>query len=94
MKTATAPGDSDRDRKTTYSYDTHDQLLAITASANTVGEQKYSYDDFGRVKNHTDGDGGVTTYSYDNDDRLLTTAFDDGTATVTNTYDGNGNLLT
>lgn len=94
VKSATAPGDSDRDRKTTYSYDTHDQLLAITAPASTVGEQKYSYDDFGRVKNHTDGDGGVTTYTYDNDDRLLTTAFDDGTATVTNTYDGNGNQLT
>ncbi|WP_140448642.1 RHS repeat-associated core domain-containing protein [Curtobacterium flaccumfaciens] len=93
VKSATAPGDSDRDRKTTYSYDTHDQLLAITAPANTVGEQKYSYDDFGRVKNHTDGDGGVTTYTYDNDDRLLTTSFDDGTATVTNTYDGNGNQL-
>ncbi|MBF4606585.1 RHS repeat-associated core domain-containing protein [Curtobacterium sp. VKM Ac-1393] len=93
VKSATAPGDSDRDRKTTYSYDTHDQLLAITAPANTVGEQKYSYDDFGRVKNHTDGDGGVTTYTYDNDDRLLTTAFDDGTATVTNTYDGNGNQV-
>ncbi|MDD1386424.1 RHS repeat domain-containing protein, partial [Curtobacterium poinsettiae] len=92
VKSATAPGDGDR--KTTYSYDTHDQLLAITAPANTVGEQKYSYDDFGRVKNHTDGDGGVTTYSYDNDDRLLTTSFDDGTATVTNTYDGNGNQLT
>lgn len=92
VKSATAPGDGDR--KTTYSYDTHDQLLAITAPANTVGEQKYSYDDFGRVKNHTDGDGGVTTYTYDNDDRLLTTAFDDGTATVTNTCDGNGNRLT
>ncbi|UYC81441.1 RHS repeat-associated core domain-containing protein [Curtobacterium poinsettiae] len=91
VKSATAPGDGDR--KTTYSYDTHDQLLAITAPANTVGEQKYSYDDFGRVKSYTDGDGGVTTYTYDNDDRLLTTAFDDGTATVTNTYDGNGNQL-
>ncbi len=92
VKSATAPGDGDR--KTTYAYDTHDQLLAITAPANTVGVQKYSYDDFGRVRNHTDGDGGVTTYSYDKNDRLLTTAFDDGTATVTNTYDGNGNQLT
>lgn len=92
VKSATAPGDGDR--KTTYAYDTHDQLLSITAPANTVGVQKYSYDDFGRVRNHTDGGGGVTTYTYDNDDRLLTTAFDDGTATVTNTYDGNGNQLT
>ncbi len=92
VKTATAPGDGDR--KTTYAYDTNNQLGSITAPASTVGVQKYSYDDFGRVRNHTDGGGGVTTYTYDNDDRLLTTAFDDGTATVTNTYDGNGNQLT
>ncbi|MEK6310899.1 MAG: RHS repeat-associated core domain-containing protein [Curtobacterium sp.] len=91
VKTAQAPGNS---VKTNYSYDTNDQLLAITAPTDTVGQQKYSYDAFGRVRNHTDGGGGVTTYTYDNDDRLLTTAFDDGTATVTNTYDGNGNLLT
>ncbi|MEV7934054.1 RHS repeat-associated core domain-containing protein [Curtobacterium sp. NPDC089185] len=92
VKTATAPGDGDR--KTTYTYNANNQLGAITAPANTVGEQQYAYDDFGRVKTHTDGNGGVTTYTYDNDDRMLTTAFDDGTPTVTNTYDGNGNLLT
>ncbi|GGL03162.1 type IV secretion protein Rhs [Curtobacterium luteum] len=91
VKTAQAPGNT---AKTSYSYDTNSQLLAITAPDDTVGQQKYSYDAFGRVRNHTDGNGGVTTYAYDNDDRLLTTAFDDGTPTVTNTYDGNGNLLT
>lgn len=91
VKTAVAPGNT---AGTVYAYDTNNQLGSITAPANTVGVQKYSYDDFGRVKNHTDGGGGVTTYTYDNDDRLLTTAFDDGTATVTNTYDGNGNQLT
>ncbi len=91
VKTAVAPGNT---AGTVYAYDTNNQLGSITAPANTVGVQKYSYDDFGRVRNHTDGGGGVTTYTYDNDDRLLTTAFDDGTATVTNTYDGNGNQLT
>ncbi|PZF14440.1 hypothetical protein DEI98_01925 [Curtobacterium sp. MCLR17_034] len=93
VKTATAPGN--KGNPTKYFYDTHDQLGSITPSTDTsLGEQKYSYDDFGRVRNHTDGGGGVTTYTYDNDDRLLTTEFDDGTATVTNTYDGNGNRLT
>lgn len=93
VKTATAPGNEGNPTK--YFYDTHDQLGSITPPTDTtLGEQKYSYDDFGRVRNHTDGGGGVTTYTYDNDDRLLTTEFDDGTATVTNTYDGNGNRLT
>ncbi|MFL0358536.1 beta strand repeat-containing protein [Curtobacterium flaccumfaciens] len=93
VKTATAPGNSGN--PTVYAYDTNNQLGSITPPTGTsLGEQKYAYDDFGRVKNHTDGDGGVTTYTYDNDDRLLTTAFDDGTATVTNTYDADGNQLT
>jgi RHS repeat-associated protein len=93
VKTATAPGNSGN--PTVYAYDTNNQLGSITPPSGTsLGVQKYAYDDFGRVKNHTDGGGGVTTYTYDNDDRLLTTAFDDGTATVTNTYDGNGNRLT
>ncbi|WP_123655001.1 RHS repeat-associated core domain-containing protein [Curtobacterium sp. ZW137] len=93
VKTATAPGNSGN--PTVYAYDTNNQLGSITPPTGTsLGVQKYAYDDFGRVKNHTDGDGGVTTYTYDNDDRLLTTAFDDGTATVTNTYDADGNQLT
>ncbi|WP_146244766.1 RHS repeat domain-containing protein [Curtobacterium sp. MCPF17_051] len=93
VKTATAPGNSGN--PTVYAYDTNNQLGSITPPTGTsLGAQKYAYDDFGRVKNHTDGGGGVTTYTYDNDDRLLTTEFDDGTATVTNTYDGNGNRLT
>jgi RHS repeat-associated protein len=92
VKTATAPGNSGN--PTVYAYDTNNQLGSITPPTGTsLGVQKYAYDDFGRVKNHTDGNGGVTTYTYDNDDRLLTTAFSDGTPTVTNTYDGNGNQL-
>ncbi|MDP4333131.1 RHS repeat-associated core domain-containing protein [Curtobacterium sp. A7_M15] len=91
VKSATAPGNT---VKTTYGYDQYNQLFTIDAPANTVGRQKYAYDDFGRVNKHTDGGGGVTSYTYDNDDRLLTTTFADSALTVTNTYDGNGNQLT
>ncbi|MFJ2978865.1 beta strand repeat-containing protein [Curtobacterium sp. NPDC087082] len=91
VKSATAPGNT---VKTTYNYDDYNQLFTIDAPANTVGQQKYAYDDFGRVSSHTDGGGGVTSYTYDNDDRLLTTTFADSALTVTNTYDGNGNQLT
>ncbi|MDR6573328.1 RHS repeat-associated protein [Curtobacterium sp. 320] len=91
VKSATAPGNT---VKTTYGYDQYNQLFTIDAPANTVGQQKYAYDDFGRVSSHTDGGGGVTSYTYDNDDRLLTTTFADSALTVTNTYDGNGNQLT
>ncbi|MCE0459680.1 RHS repeat-associated core domain-containing protein [Curtobacterium flaccumfaciens] len=90
VKSATSPGNT---VKTTYNYDSNNQLLTTTAPANTVGQQKYAYDAFGRVSSHTDGGGGVTSYTYDNDDRLLTTTFSDNTPTVTNTYDANGNQL-
>ncbi len=91
VKSATAPGNT---VKTTYGYDQYNQLFTIDAPANTVGQQKYAYDAFGRVSSHTDGGGGVTSYTYDNDDRLLSTTFADSALTVTNTYDGNGNQLT
>jgi RHS repeat-associated protein len=91
VKSATAPGNT---VKTTYGYDQYNQLFTIDAPANTVGQQKYAYDAFGRVSSHTDGGGGATSYTYDNDDRLLTTTFADSALTVTNTYDGNGNQLT
>ncbi|WP_139166341.1 RHS repeat domain-containing protein [Curtobacterium sp. UNCCL20] len=92
VKTAVAPGNTSG---TVYAYDANNQLGSITPPAGTsLGVQKYAYDDLGRVKSHTDGDGGVTSYTYDNDDRMLTTVFSDGTPTVTNTYDGNGNQLT
>ncbi len=43
------------------------------------------------MKTQTDGRGNTTTYGYDNDDRTTSTAFSDGTQTVANTFDGNGN---
>ncbi len=98
VKTATAPGNASSDtspaKSTTYHYDANKQLDKITALTNTVGEKQFSYDDFGRMKTETDGRGNTTTFGYDNNDRLTSTAFSDGTATVTNTYDGNGNHLT
>ena len=90
VKNATAPGNGSN--STTYAYDGNKQLSKITPPAGTtLGVKEYTYDDFGRVKTETDGRGNTTTYGYDSDDRNTTTAFSDGTATVTNVYDGNGN---
>lgn len=96
VKTATAPGNGGNPTK--YEYE-NKQLKKVTApnnpSSNTdiVGAKEYTYDAFGRVRTQTDGRGNTTTYGYDNDDRTTSIAFSDGTATVTRSYDGNGNLL-
>lgn len=90
VKQATAPGNSGNPTK--YTYDANKQLSKITPPTGTsVGVKDYTYDAFGRVKTETDGRGNTTTFGYDNDDRGTTTSFSDGTATVTNTYDANGN---
>ncbi|SBN63226.1 RHS repeat-associated core domain-containing protein [Curtobacterium sp. 9128] len=88
---ATAPGNDGNPTKYTHDGSTH-QLTTITAPTGTSLEpQSFTYDDFGRTKTQTDGRGDTTTTTYDNDDRPLTIVFSDGTQTVTNTYDGNGN---
>ncbi|MEV7934053.1 hypothetical protein [Curtobacterium sp. NPDC089185] len=97
VQQATAPGNSGNPTK--YTYDANKQLKTIDAPTQTadgvtkpiVGQKVYTYDDFGRVKTQTDGRNNTTTFGHDYDDRLLTTSFSDGTATVMNTYDGNGN---
>lgn len=98
IATATAPGNGTN--KTTYSY-TNKQLTGITPVTITpttgsaaLGARAYTYDALGRVASASDGAGRTTSYTYDGDDRVLTTSFSDGTATVTNTYDGAGHLLT
>lgn len=89
IRQATAPGNSGNPTK--YEY-TNKQLTKITApTGSSIGVKEYTYDDFGRVKTETDGRGNTTTFGYDNDDRPTSTSFSDGTQTVTNTYDGNGN---
>ncbi|WP_141399128.1 RHS repeat-associated core domain-containing protein [Curtobacterium sp. 'Ferrero'] len=90
VKSATAPGNGSN--STTYAYDANKQLSTITPPTGTsLGVKTYTYDAFGRVRTETDGRGNTTTYGYDADDRNTTTAFSDGTATVTNVYDGDGN---
>ncbi|MFE4469061.1 RHS repeat-associated core domain-containing protein [Leifsonia sp. NPDC056824] len=75
---------------TSYSY-TNYQLTGITPVTGTsLTARTLTYDAFGRLYTQTDGRGNTTTYTYDNDDRLLTTAFSDGTTTVTNVYDSVG----
>lgn len=93
VKTATAPGNDGN--PTTYTYNGDKQLTTVTPPTGTsLGAKDYTYDSFGRVRTETDGRGDTTTFGYDADDRLLTTAFSDGTQTVTNTYDRDGNQLT
>ncbi|MDP4332459.1 RHS repeat-associated core domain-containing protein [Curtobacterium sp. A7_M15] len=90
VKSATAPGNGSN--STTYTYDGNKQLSKITPpTGTTLGVKTYTYDAFGRVATETDGRGNTTTYGYDADDRQTSAAFSDGTATVTNVYDGNGN---
>jgi RHS repeat-associated protein len=78
-----------------YGYNSVHQLTSITpVTGSSLGSKAITYDTFDRVKTITDGKGVTTTYTYDNDDRVLTTAFSDGTHTVTNTYDKAGRQLT
>lgn len=89
VATALAPGNGSN--KTLYGYNTNKQLTSMTpVTGSSLGARAFTYDDFGRLKTATDGDGTTTTYTYDKQDRLLTTAFSDGTATVTNTYTDRG----
>lgn len=86
---AAAPGNDSN--VTSYTY-TNYQLTGITpVTGSSLGARALTYDAFGRLHTQTDGRGNTTTYTYDNDDRLLTTAFSDGTTTVTNVYDNVGN---
>lgn len=90
IATATAPGNGSN--ATTYTY-TDGQLTTMTpVTGSSLGAKTYGYDPFGRLRTQTDGAGRSTTYTYDDDDRVLSTAFSDGTGTVTNTWDNAGRL--
>ncbi|WIB65267.1 RHS repeat protein [Curtobacterium sp. MCBD17_040] len=92
VQTATAPGNGSN--STHYTYNSDHQLTSVTPpTGTTLGVKNYTYDPFGRLASETDGIAGHTTsYTYDNDDRQLTESFSDNTPTVSNHYDGNGNL--
>jgi RHS repeat-associated protein len=98
-QTATAPINaahgSTPANPTSYGYDSNFQLHTITPPTGSgLGVKTLTYDSFGRLSTESDGSGVTTTYTYDKDDRLLTTAFSDGTHTVTNTYNNAGQELT
>ena len=73
---------------TTYSYDAASRLIAI---AGAKGNFAYAYDDARNRVSLTDGNSNTTQYQYDARKRLTKTIYPDAT-TVTNTYDGPGNL--
>jgi RHS repeat-associated protein len=79
---------------TTYAYDTDKQLTTITPpTGNSLGVRGFTYDPYGRLRTAQDGAGRTTTFGYDKDDRAASVSYSDGTATVTFTYDGSGNLI-
>lgn len=99
VQTATAPLNAATGttaaNPTAYGYDSNFQLHTITPPTGTsLGVKTLTYDNFGRLSTITDGRGNTTTYTYDKIDRKLTTAFSDGTHTVTDTYSNAGQLLT
>jgi RHS repeat-associated protein len=91
VKSSTDPANGTN--ASTYAYDTNKQLTAITApTGNSLGVKRFTYDAYARLRTVTDGGGRVSTYSYDSDNRVVASAYSDGTASITYTYDGSGNL--
>jgi RHS repeat-associated protein len=92
VKSSTDPANGTN--STTYGYDADKQLTTITPpTGNTLGIRRFTYDAFGRIATADDGRGKVSTFGYDLDDRITSTGFNDGTVTVTMTYDGSGRLV-
>lgn len=89
VSTATAPGNGTN--ATNYGYNSTFQLSSITpVTGSSLAAQSMTYDNFGRLKTQTGGNGVTTTYSYDDNDRVVSTSFSDATPTVTNTYTHTG----
>jgi RHS repeat-associated protein len=79
---------------TTYAYNSDHQLTSITPpTGNNLGTRHFTYDAFGRFATATDGAGRITTYGYDADSRVTSVSYNDGSITVSYTYDGSGNLI-
>lgn len=93
VATALAPGNGSN--KTLYTYNTDHQLTSVTpVTGSSLGARAFTYDTWGRRSTATDGRGTTTTYGYDADDRLASTTFSDTTASVSYTYNDNGQTLT
>lgn len=94
VATALAPGNGTNTTK--YGYDaTTKQLTSTTpVTGSSLGVRNFTYDAFGQTKTATNGRGVTLTYAYDVLGRLTSTSFSDGTPTVTNTYNDDGQILT
>ncbi|MCQ0025056.1 DUF6531 domain-containing protein [Streptomyces somaliensis DSM 40738] len=77
-------------KTTSFTYDTKGNLTKVTPPA-PLGATTYAYDILGRTATSTDGRGVKTLYTYDARDRITKTDTS-GYATVTYTYDEDGNL--
>jgi YD repeat-containing protein len=73
---------------TRYTYDAAGRLTAV---AGVKGNVSYGYDAAGNRISSTNGDSNTTQYQYDSRKRLTTTIYPDSTS-ITNGYDGPGNL--
>lgn len=94
VATALAPGNGTNTTK--YGYDAATkQLTSMTpVTGSSLGVRNFTYDAFGVPKTATNGRGVTLTYTYDVLTRLTNTSFSDGTASTTNTYNDNGQILT
>ena len=81
---------------TTFGYDSHGNLTTVTppnTNGSTLKPSTFNVDaNTSRVNSVTDGNTHQTTYTYDNVDRIITISYAGG-ATITSTYDADGNLL-
>jgi YD repeat-containing protein len=85
-----------RGNTTDYTYtEEHEVAKRVPerrSDSSDEGVQRFEWDAASRVRSVTDGEGRKTTYSYDEMDRLLKAQWESG-ASVTFTYDANGNRL-
>lgn len=83
------------DWSVTRTYDEHGNLLSEVDSSGITSRWTYTYED-GELLTACTGDGGCWSYGYDDAGTMRTAVYEsaDGDSTVTDTFDGCGDLLT